>query len=174
MSLLVVRAAHVGAAVDGARGRRRPRGNVPEGLAPAGTRTRLTGPTMRGLSGRSAVFVPVRPAVRRMHMKRHLAFVVPFMLAISLQGLVPALAAEEPDGIPACDATDPDFGTNCEDADEEDTELRDGYLDSRQIQGLVMITPCHDRYFRCQEGEGSVPVPADAFGGFFDLVDVVE
>jgi len=73
-------------------------------------------------------------------MKRHLAFVVPFMLAISLQGLVPALAAEEPDGIPACDATDPDFGTNCEDADEEDTELRDGYLDSRQIPGDV-ITP---------------------------------
>src|SRR5262249_60729900 len=25
-----------------------------------------------------------------------------------------------------------------------------------------------------QEGEGSVPVPADALGGFFDLVDIVE
>src|SRR5919197_5091644 len=74
-----------------------------------------------------------------MRMKRLLAFVVPFMLAISLQGPAPALATEGLNDIPACDATDPDFGTNCEGA-AEDTDLRDGYLDSRQIPGDV-ITP---------------------------------
>src|SRR6266511_3617735 len=99
---------------------------------------------MHGLSGRSAapsaVFVLVRPAARRMGMKRLLAFVVLFVLAVWLQGLVPALATEGPDGIPACDDSDPDYGTNCEDAEEEGAELRDGYLDARQIPGDV-ITP---------------------------------
>src|SRR5207247_2575441 len=63
---------------------------------------------------------------------------VPFLLLISLQGPVPAFATVAEDDIPACDASDPDFGTNCE--DEEDAELRDGYLDARQIPGDV-ITP---------------------------------
>src|SRR5262245_38424813 len=52
-----------------------------------------------------------------------------------------ALAAEEdnPNDIPACDADDPDFGTNCEAADDE-AELRDGYLDSRQVPGDVITS----------------------------------
>src|SRR5438874_7357904 len=72
-------------------------------------------------------------------MKRFLAFAVSFLLLVSLQGPVPAFATEAADDIPACDASDPDFGTNCEDA-EEGAEVRDGYLDARQIPGDV-ITP---------------------------------
>src|ERR1041384_8484870 len=73
-------------------------------------------------------------------MKRFLAFALTFLLLISLQGPVSASAAEAEADIPGCDASDPDFGTNCEDAEEEDAELRDGYLDARQIPGDV-ITP---------------------------------
>jgi hypothetical protein len=70
-----------------------------------------------------------------------LAFAVSLLLLISLPGPVPAFATAAEDDIPACDASDPDFGTNCEDAeDEDDAELRDGYLDARQIPGDV-ITP---------------------------------
>ncbi|HKT00129.1 MAG TPA: glycosyl hydrolase [Rugosimonospora sp.] len=38
--------------------------------------------------------------------------------------------------IPACDPDDPDFGTNCEDGG-DDAEVRDAYLDARQIPGDV-------------------------------------
>jgi hypothetical protein len=52
------------------------------------------------------------------------------------------LAAEDPEDIPACDADDPDFGTGCEEQGEgdEESELRDGYLDSRQIPGDTITT----------------------------------
>lgn len=74
-------------------------------------------------------------------MRRLVAFAMSFLLLISLQGPASAFATEPEDDIPACDASDPDFGTNCEDAeDEEDVALRDGFLDSRQIPGDV-ITP---------------------------------
>jgi hypothetical protein len=55
----------------------------------------------------------------------------------------PVLAAEDPaDDIPACDADDPEFATDCDevDEDEEESELRDGYLDSRQIPGDIITT----------------------------------
>jgi len=52
------------------------------------------------------------------------------------------LAAEDPDeDVLACDADEPDFATDCEGVDEgEDTELRDGYLDSRQIPGDIITS----------------------------------
>src|SRR5438045_4076332 len=52
-------------------------------------------------------------------------------------GIAPA--AEQPGDVVACDAGDPDFGTNCE-YETEDTELRDSYLDSRQIPGDVITS----------------------------------
>jgi hypothetical protein len=52
----------------------------------------------------------------------------------------PSFAEPTSDDIPACDADDPDFGTNCEEADEEDTDVRDAFLDSRQIPGDVITT----------------------------------
>ena len=48
--------------------------------------------------------------------------------------------ADESDDIVACDADDPDFGTNCEEAEDDDTEVRDGYLDSRQTPGDTITT----------------------------------
>lgn len=58
----------------------------------------------------------------------------------AMPGLVLAAAAN-PNDIPACDANDPNFGVNCEYEDLGDgLELRDAYLDSRQIPGDV-ITP---------------------------------
>jgi hypothetical protein len=51
--------------------------------------------------------------------------------------------ADDPDeDIVACDADDPDFGTNCEEAEDEEGEgeVRDGYLDSRQVPGDVITT----------------------------------
>src|SRR5512139_2738785 len=73
-------------------------------------------------------------------MKRLLALAVPILLATGLVGPAPVYGVEPPDDIPACDAGDPDFGTNCEDAGAEDGDLRDGYLDARQIPGDT-ITP---------------------------------
>src|SRR4051812_9162050 len=49
------------------------------------------------------------------------------------------LNADDPGDTEACDADDPDFGTNCENED-EDGEVRDAYLDSRQIPGDVITT----------------------------------
>lgn len=55
--------------------------------------------------------------------------------------LAAAADADDPNNIAACDADDPDFGTNCEEAGEEDeSELRDVYLDSRQVPGDVITT----------------------------------
>jgi hypothetical protein len=56
--------------------------------------------------------------------------------------MVPAAAFADPEeDIPACDPDDPDFGTNCEvELEEDEGELRDSYLDARQIPGDV-ITP---------------------------------
>lgn len=72
-------------------------------------------------------------------MRRFLTFAVSFLLLIALQGQVPTFAAEEDGDIPACDASDPDFGTNCEeDEGEEEDEVPDGYLDARQIPGDVI------------------------------------
>jgi Sortilin, neurotensin receptor 3, len=51
-----------------------------------------------------------------------------------------AAFAEEADDIPACDAYDPDFGTNCEAAEDEEDAVRDAQLDSRQIPGDVITT----------------------------------
>jgi hypothetical protein len=52
------------------------------------------------------------------------------------------LTADDPDDIQACDAEDPEFASDCEGVteDEEESELRDAYLDSRQIPGDVITT----------------------------------
>ncbi|HET6213050.1 MAG TPA: hypothetical protein VFE14_09295, partial [Micromonosporaceae bacterium] len=74
---------------------------------------------------------------------RLLTVAAALMLPVSLAVPVAAFAAPSSavSDIPACDADDPEFGTNCEDEDAaEEAELRDGYLDSRQIPGDV-ITP---------------------------------
>ena len=47
---------------------------------------------------------------------------------------------DDEEDIPACDADDPEFGTGCEEEEDEEGEARDAYLDSRQIPGDV-ITP---------------------------------
>jgi photosystem II stability/assembly factor-like uncharacterized protein len=74
-------------------------------------------------------------------MRRLLAFLVPLLLAISMQGQTASFAVEEPEeDIPACDWNDPEFGTGCEEDEEEEGEVRDGHLDSRQIPGDT-ITP---------------------------------
>ena len=44
-----------------------------------------------------------------------------------------SFAAPVSDDIPACDADDPDFGTNCAEAEDEENEVRDGYLDSSRF-----------------------------------------
>jgi hypothetical protein len=54
-----------------------------------------------------------------------------------------ALNEDDPnEDIEACEADDPEFGTNCEEdaGDEADNELRDGYLDARQIPGDVITS----------------------------------
>jgi hypothetical protein len=68
------------------------------------------------------------------------------LAVISVLGLTAVILpansfADDPDeDIVACDADDPDFGTNCEEAEDEDGEVRDGYLDSRQVPGDVITT----------------------------------
>src|SRR5262245_24816002 len=73
------------------------------------------------------------------------ALVVAIPLAIpapasATPGWVLAAEEEEPEDIRACDWDDPDFGVGCEEEEEEEGEVRDSYLDSRQIPGDV-ITP---------------------------------
>jgi hypothetical protein len=82
--------------------------------------------------------------MHRQHARRTLArlLAVTSVLAFTVVTAPTYSFAEDSDDIPACDADDPDFGTNCkEPEDEEDeSEVRDGYLDSRQVPGDV-ITP---------------------------------
>jgi hypothetical protein len=82
---------------------------------------------------------------------RFLTIVMPLVVGVSMTA--PAFAAgpqrapgagravqevpADEEDIPACDAADPDFGTNCEEED-EDTEVRDAFLDSRQMPGDVV------------------------------------
>jgi hypothetical protein len=65
-------------------------------------------------------------------------------LAFSMAATAPAIASPGEDGgdIPACDADDPDFGTNCEEPEEEEdeAEARDAFVDSRQVPGDVITT----------------------------------
>jgi Sortilin, neurotensin receptor 3, len=75
---------------------------------------------------------------------RLLAIGAAVSLAFSMAATTPAIASPGEDGadIPACDADDPDFGTNCEEPEEEEEEgdVRDATLDSRQVPGDVIAT----------------------------------
>jgi photosystem II stability/assembly factor-like uncharacterized protein len=75
------------------------------------------------------------------------------LLAAAMAGPAPSSAAspsassgsalsafEDDEDIPACDADDPDFGINCEEESEGDSEVRDSFLDSRQIPGDVITS----------------------------------
>jgi hypothetical protein len=57
-----------------------------------------------------------------------------------LSGSAVPAEQDDPDNIPACDADDPDFGINCEEEESDEAEVRDGYLDSRQIPGDIITT----------------------------------
>jgi hypothetical protein len=76
--------------------------------------------------------------------RRIIAIVSALLMAGFLAAIPPLTAAAEPedppDDIPACDADDPDFGTNCEEEEEEDTEVRDAFVDARQVPGDVITT----------------------------------
>jgi photosystem II stability/assembly factor-like uncharacterized protein len=97
----------------------------------------------------------VSPLVRRWRLIRLAAVLVALVLvattpaaATSAGSFPPATAVqtvqseEDPEDFEACDADDPDFGTLCEAQtdDEEESEVRDGYLDSRQIPGDIITT----------------------------------
>ena len=73
--------------------------------------------------------------------RRLAAIACSFVMAGFVAAMPPVSASDDPDeDIPACDADDPDFGTNCEEAEDDEGEVRDGYLDSRQIPGDVITT----------------------------------
>jgi photosystem II stability/assembly factor-like uncharacterized protein len=75
---------------------------------------------------------------------RLLAIGAALSLAMPLVATAPSFAspADDDEDIVACDADDPEFGTNCEEAEEEEDEgeLRDAALDSRQVPGEVITT----------------------------------
>jgi hypothetical protein len=73
---------------------------------------------------------------------RLLAIGAALSLAIPLIAATPSTASPSDTDIPACDADDPDFGTNCEESEEEEDEadVRDAALDSRQVPGEVITT----------------------------------
>ncbi len=74
--------------------------------------------------------------------RRLLTIGTALLVAVFIAAPAPSFASPTDSDIPACDADDPDFGTNCAEPDEEEdgTELRDGTLDSRQIPGDVITT----------------------------------
>jgi hypothetical protein len=65
-------------------------------------------------------------------------------LAVSMAAATPSFAspADSDTDIPACDADDPEFGTNCEEPEEEEdeAEARDAFVDARQVPGDVITT----------------------------------
>jgi hypothetical protein len=73
----------------------------------------------------------------------------------------PALTEQDdPDDIPACDADDPGFGTNCEEAgDEESGDVRDAFVDSRQVPGGIITTGDLDL-----AGQQAAAIPRDVRG----------
>jgi hypothetical protein len=81
--------------------------------------------------------------MHRPHAPRRLARLAAVISVLGFTAVIlPANSfADDPDeDIVACDADDPDFGTNCEEAEDESGEVRDGYLDSRQVPGDVITT----------------------------------
>src|SRR5262245_15953920 len=81
--------------------------------------------------------------MHRPHAPRRLARLLAVISVLGFTAVIlPANSfADDPDeDIIACDADDPDFGTNCEEAEDEAGDVRDGYLDSRQVPGDVITT----------------------------------